>query len=226
MTKQIVVSRSGRITLMGCQWVVNWGDVPTWVGSIGAVGALFWAVFLYSRSLNDQRRAQARLIAPVGGAAPVQVRPGEAAKNPSVSKEGMFAIENGLKVIATDKVFYWATVRLVSTSDETFSGLRTWLVMEDGREVYFTLGFNEMAPHEDKLQTCYFWPGEITGQMKVRLQFQDANGRWWERINGTPVRQLRRGPDEIPPRRLQASRRVALVKPVLTAGRRLAKWCR
>ncbi|HET9082019.1 MAG TPA: hypothetical protein VFO01_16100 [Trebonia sp.] len=115
----------------------------------------------------------------------------------------MFALGADHKLIVTKEVV-WATVRLVSTSDETFSGLRTWLVMSDGHDVYVELGFNEMAPHEDKSHTCYFWPGEIAGQMKVRLQFQDANGRWWERVNGTPVRQLRRGPDEIPPRREQA----------------------
>lgn len=185
---------------MGCQWTVNWGDVPTWVGSIGAVAALFWAVFLYSRSLKDQRSAQARLIAPVGGAAPVQALPDEPVRSPSSGKGGMFALGPDHKMIVAKEVF-WARVRLVSTSDETFSGLRTWLVMSDGREAHFELSFNEMAPHEDKSQTCYFWPGEISGQMKVRLQFQDANGRWWERVNGTPVRQLRRGPDEIPSRR-------------------------
>lgn len=193
---------------MGCQWPINWGDVPTWIGSIGALGALFWAVFLYSRSLNDQRRAQARLIAPVGGAVPVQALPGEPTKDPSSGSIEMFTLQIGSKPIVAKEVFQ-ATVRIVSTSDETFSGLRTWLVMEDGRAVYFGLGFNEMAPHEDKSFTCYFWPGEISGPMKIRLQFQDANGRWWERVNGTPVRQLRRGPDEIPPRHEQSPDRVA-----------------
>lgn len=185
---------------MGCQWAINWGDVPTWVGSIGAVGALFWAVFLYSRSLKDQQRAQARLIAPVGGAAPHQALPGTPVRDQSSGKGGMFGLGANHKPIVAKEVF-WATVRIVSTSDETFSGLRTWLVMEDGRDVYFELGFDEMAPHEEKSQTCYFWPGEIAGQMKVRLQFQDANGRWWERVNGSPVRKLRRGPREICSRR-------------------------
>ena len=87
---------------------------------------------------------------------------------------------------------YMAKVRLVSTSDETFSDIRAALILEDGLEVKFALSFSEVAPHEEKNFTNYFYPGEISGHMRVRLQFRDANGRYWERINGEPVRELRR----------------------------------
>jgi hypothetical protein len=60
-----------------------WGDVPTWVAAVGTLGAVFWAVFLYRRSLRDGERAQARLLAPVGGVAPVQVLPGTAIESKS-----------------------------------------------------------------------------------------------------------------------------------------------
>lgn len=87
---------------------------------------------------------------------------------------------------------YFARVRLVSTSDETFSDIRVWLLPPDGTTVPFPLGFSEMAPHSDESYTHYYPPGVIFGSMKVRVQFRDANGRWWERVNGEPVRELRR----------------------------------
>ena len=182
-----------------CNWVINWGDVPTWIGAIGALGALLWAIILYSNNLRDQRRSQARLLAPVGGTVPLQDLPGTPVDAESVGFTGMFRLtpEHNL-VVAAETVK--AKVRLVSTSDETFSGLRAWLLVSDGREVYFPLGFDEMAPHEEKVWTVYYRPDEIVGGMAVQLQFQDANGRWWERVNGRPVRELRSGPKPHPPR--------------------------
>ncbi|HCX86210.1 MAG TPA: hypothetical protein DHV14_13975 [Micrococcales bacterium] len=81
-------------------------------------------------------------------------------------------------------------MRIVSTSDEAFADLRAWLVKEDGTEVDFPLGFNEIGPHEDKRFTVYYAPGQIGGNMRVRIRFRDANGRRWERTNGEPVREL------------------------------------
>jgi len=182
-----------------CDWVINWGDVPTWIGAIGALGAVFWAIFLYSNSLRDQRRSQARLLAPVGGAAPIQAPPGTPVEPQSIGSMGMFALTPDNKLLVA-KETYRARVRLVSTSDETFAGLRAWLLLGDGRQVHFPLGFDELGPHEEKIQNVYYWPGEIGGGMNVQLQFQDANGRWWERVNGHPVRELRNSPKPIPSR--------------------------
>jgi len=172
---------------------IDLGNAPDWVSAVGTVSAFLFAVFLYARNLKDASMAQARLLAPVGGVAPVQALPGELVKSPSAGSVGMFSlISEGYLVVSREVC--WATVRLVSTSEETFSGIRVWLIMPDGREVDFRLGFSEMAPHEEKIQTCYFWPGEISGNMKVKLQFQDADGRWWERVNGEPVRRLHQVP--------------------------------
>ena len=179
-----------------CDWVINWGDVPTWIGAVGALGAVFWAIYLYSKSLRDNRRAQARLLAPVGGAVPIQALPGTPVEPEAVGVNGMFALTPDRKLVVAKDVWK-ARVRLVSTSDETFSGVRVWLVLGDGREVHFPLGFDEVAPHEEKVRAVYYWPGQIEGGMNVQLQFQDANGRWWERVNGHPVRELRNGPKPI-----------------------------
>ncbi|MFJ6169536.1 hypothetical protein [Curtobacterium sp. NPDC092190] len=173
-----------------CDWSIDWGDAPGWVGAIGTVLALLWAVFLYSRSLSDQRRSQARLLAPIGGTAPVQVLPGELQKNPSVAMPGLveFDPNAGLRFVrAADS----ARVRLVSTSEEAFSNLVVHLVLADGRRIPFALGFDEMGPNEDRQFTVYYPEGTISGPMKVNLVFQDANGRWWERTNGEPVRSIR-----------------------------------
>lgn len=174
---------------------LDWGDVPTWVGAIGALAAFGWAVFLYGGTVRDQRRAQARLLAPVGGATPVLDLPGTTIRGEGVAPKGALMLNAERQLVSTGS-FPWVNVRLVSTSDETFTGIRVWLDLEDGTTVRFPLGFSEMAPHEDKDVYAYFEPGRVRGNMEVRIQFQDANGRWWERSNATPLRALRREPPE------------------------------
>lgn len=163
----------------------TWGDVPTWVGAVGTLGAVFWAVFLYRRSLRDSEREQARLLAPVGGVAPIQVLPGTLIEGAASGPSDLVGIIDGKAAVIAEANM--ATVRLVSTSNEAFSDVSAALLMEDGREEDFMLGFDEIAPHEGKIVTNYYRPGVIAGNMRVRLRFQDANGRRWERINGEPV---------------------------------------
>lgn len=163
------------------------GDVATWVGAIGTLGAVFWAVYLYRRSLRDSERAQARLLAPIGGVAPVQVLPGMEVEGEGSGPGDLLGISADRRPIVIAEA-YMATVRLVSTSDEAFSGTTAALLMEDGREADLALGFDEIAPHEEKKFTNYFPPGDIAGSMRVRLRFRDANGRRWERVNGEPLR--------------------------------------
>lgn len=98
-----------------CDWVINWGDVPTWIGAVGALGAVFWAIYLYSKSLRDNRRAQARLLAPVGGAVPIQALPGTPVEPEAVGVNGMFALTPDRKLVVAKDVWK-ARVRLVSTS--------------------------------------------------------------------------------------------------------------
>lgn len=173
-----------------CEWSINWGDVPTWIGAIGTLLAILWAVFLYRSSIEDGKRSQARLLAPVGGAAPVQALPGSVVSSPSSIDVDVYQNSTTLQLLLSEEAC-WSRVRLVSTSDETFSDIRVWLLLRDGTEVPFRMGFSEMAPHSDESYTHYYRPGVIFGTMKVRVQFRDANGRWWERVNGEPVRELR-----------------------------------
>lgn len=188
-----------------CSWAITWGDVPTWIGAIGTVGAVFWAVFLYTGSLEDRKKAQARLLAPVGGAVPVQVLPGAPVEPESNGSQDLIGIGPDRRVVVTSEA-YMVKVRIISTSAETFSDIRASLLLEDGRQVDFTLGFSEIAPHEEKIFTNYFHPGRVFGLMKVILQFQDANGNRWERINGEPLRSLPR--TRTAPTFLNAKRRI------------------
>lgn len=172
-----------------CAWSIAWGDVPTWVGAVGTVAALLWAVFLYRRSVLDKESAQARLLSPVGGAAPVQVLPGMDVEPECASTQDLIGLLPGGRLGVISEA-YMATVHIVSTSDETFAELSVALVLEDGSVVDFPLSSGEVAPHEARKFTYYFPPGIIYGNMRVRLRFVDANGRRWERTNGQPVRAL------------------------------------
>jgi hypothetical protein len=120
----------------------------------------------------------------------VQVLPGDRPKDPSMVMPGLVTFVPGQGAVFVAEAHY-AGIRLVSTSDEAFSGLRVKLITSERGEIAFPTSFTEIGPHEDKKFTIYFPPGQLSGYMKVHLTFQDANGRWWERTNGEPVRELR-----------------------------------
>lgn len=177
-----------------CPWAAEWGDVSSWVGAIGTVGALLWAIVLYSRDLDERKSSQARHLTQVGTVSPTQVLKGHVVQEDSTIFAGVGTTLSQDKRLVLLAEALQASVRVVSTSDEVFTGVRAWLVQDDGTEVVFSLGFDELAPGEERTWTDYYRLGDISGGMRVRLQYRDANGRWWERINGEPVRPLRKGP--------------------------------
>lgn len=173
-----------------------WGDMATWVGSIGTVGALIWAVFIYSGSVKDKKIAQARLLSVVGPPVQVQVMPGDMCKqNPSIfigvnaqpkppsygSGGGMILLEEAVSVF----------FRLTSTSDETFTITSVEIMREDGSALQIEFGWSDIEPH-GKLEISYYFPPETLGATKCyRVRFRDAAGRHWERVNGEPVRKYK-----------------------------------
>jgi hypothetical protein len=177
---------------------IDWGDVPTWIGSIGAVSAAGWAVFLYNGTVRDQRRAQARLLSPVGDTVPVQDLVGTPVVGEAVAPMGSIGLDENRRLVLIAE-HPKATIHLVSTSSEPFTDVSVWLDMPDREEVSFPLGFDAIAPHEEKIATAYFEPGIIAGSMPVRVQFRDANGRRWEKSSNKPLRQL---PTQSEPARL------------------------
>lgn len=173
---------------------VDWGDVPTWIGSVGTVIAAAWAVFLYNGTVRDQRWAQARLLSPVGDTVPVQDLVGSPADEPCVAPSGAIGLDAQGQVVLLGE-FPKATIHLVSTSSEPFTNVYVRLDIAEGEAVSFPLGFDAVAPHETKIATAYFEPGVIAGTMPVRLQFEDAHGRRWEKSSNKPLRQLRTRPE-------------------------------
>ncbi|HCX86211.1 MAG TPA: hypothetical protein DHV14_13980 [Micrococcales bacterium] len=91
--------------------MVNWGDVPGWVEGVGTIAALSWAVFLYSRSLGDQRRAQARKLAPVGGAVAVQALPGTPVEGEGSGDTTLLGVDNQ-QIVVISEAFYHRADRL------------------------------------------------------------------------------------------------------------------
>lgn len=156
------------------------GDVPTWLGAVGAVSAVGWAVFLYRGSLKDRRVAQARLLSVVGGAAPVQATAGSKVGPPPVVLEGVgvhmvSTPGEGQSLVLSEEAF-WARVHLVSTSGEAFSDLSATLLLDDAREVIFPLSVTELAPHATLEQRAYYKPGVLGGSMRVRVRFKTHRG--------------------------------------------------
>jgi hypothetical protein len=79
---------------------------------------------------------------------------------------------------------YGMTNHLVSTSNEASYGLSVMLINPAGRECRYQTTFNEIAPHEEVRFTVHVAPEALDGFTKVRLTFQDANGRWERTIRG------------------------------------------
>jgi hypothetical protein len=176
-----------------CDWTIDWGDVPTWLGALGTFLAFGLALILYRGSARDSMKAQARLLSPVGGASATVATAGTLVSPSASSPKRLLTRIPNIGVVVAEEAVY-STVRLVSTSGESFTDIRTWLVMSDGTEVYFEMTPRDFAPHEDATHTVYFSPGTVKGEMQVRVQFRDSNGRWWERLTGEPVRRLKSGP--------------------------------
>lgn len=104
------------------------------------------------------------------------------------SKDLFFRVK-GADTITT-KDCLRVTTHIVSTSNEAVSGLSAVLLLPGGEEVHLPLGITELAPGTTHNVTTLFPVGEVWGHLDVRLTFQDANGHWWSRTNGRPVKEI------------------------------------
>lgn len=173
----------------------DFGTVPEWIGAIGTVAAVGWAVFLYRRSLEDQEIAQARLLSIVNGAVPVSVSPMTLPEVPSTVRPGvdtgLFQQNGVIKSFIVSEALQ-VGVHLVSTSNETFNVKDVALIQDDGKVHDFKLTTDAIEPGVNLKSWNYYPPQTVSGGLRVRVRFQDASGRYWVRYNDEPVRKLKK----------------------------------
>ena len=123
----------GRETLAIGWHSLNWGDVPTWVGSVMTGAALLVAAFTYRRSVHDGAREQAKAItvwvtgdSSTAEGQTVHVRNGGAAAAYSVA---IYYLEQGRFPPDYRSPYY-----LVGSTGTGFIKLGTWASLGPGEE--------------------------------------------------------------------------------------------
>lgn len=165
---------------------IEWGDVPTWVGAVGTVAAVFWAVHLYRGSLKDKKMSQARLLSPMGARTFIQMQPGEELLIAPTLLEAGMRTNRGRSLEQSA----WRThVRLVSTSEEAFYRVSLAVIRNDGDVISIPIDTSELGPHES-LSWMVYLHKSAEEPMHVRVRFTDASGVRWERTNHEPLKAI------------------------------------
>lgn len=158
---------------------VNWGDVPTWVGSVGTVLAFAIALVLFALTLRDRQRDQAgRITAWVHG-------------NPTILRSGERAYRQASMETVTEdwsdseeRVLIEISIR--NTSDQIISDVRATLVTYPGRSKWGAAEMHwlDIGPGEELIRAMYRRTDVSASKARVRLVFTDTRGRHWTRLGG------------------------------------------
>jgi hypothetical protein len=166
----------------------DWGDVPTWIGSIGTLLAFAIALVIYAQSQRDRIRDEARRVS---GWAPngMQIIPaGEDLPN------AQFFTRIGAAPL-TDSVDR-CTVMIVirNRGDELISDVRA-TVVDPGDGSWWGVDeqrWLEIGPGQQMQRTVLYKDTGARGWPQVRLEFTDAANRRWTRRGGL-LRRYRQG---------------------------------
>lgn len=194
--------------------MTNHGEtVRLWIGSLGSVVALGAAVAPYRHNSKDRSRAQATHL--YCGFTPTYEigLPGDGLPNGSPQSDGVPTVLVGSPPAAlvpdsavqelrgnSDQASQrfelikhaeLVTLNLYSTSDEPFFNITIWITDAHGIDQAATRQ-DQLEPHVRVRHVAYFERGTLPASpLHVRLEFQDANGRSWQRIDTGPVWQRR-----------------------------------
>lgn len=146
------------------QLVIRLGRRPNLDWRCGHAFRSLLGCLLFQGGLDDKRRAQARLLAPIGRAIAVHQSAGTRIEKGAVTGPGVqleIAQAGHTRLVLRQSAVH-AAVRLVSTSNEAFSSVRVWLIQRDGSAVPFPT-VAEISPRETHEQHVYFLANEISG---------------------------------------------------------------
>jgi hypothetical protein len=146
---------------------VDWGDVPTWVGAVGTVGALFFAVITLRSEFRsrradeaDKRRAQASLVTAWTERSPAAIDDMRGLPDEGRERRPCVVVSN-----QSDGVVH-----------EVF-----WTLWDEETESRMDHGYvRALGP---RVTHRVVVPGPLGGEPTVRLIYQDAEGVLWGRAS-------------------------------------------
>lgn len=194
-------------------WYMHWDLVRQWIGSLGPVVALGAAVVPYRRNSKDRRREQATHL--YCGYSPKYelALPGDGFPDGRRETDGVPAFANVTSGKLTDPMMAWALTSpdanveainhslyeyaervrldLYSTSDEPFFNVAIWVTDTHGTDK-LAAAVGQIEPRGKQRYYAYFDVGTLPATpLDIRLEFQDAAGRSWQRFGTGPVKQCR-----------------------------------
>lgn len=191
----------------GCLNVVSswdWGSVPEWVGGLGAVAALIWAIRIYRGGKKVAKIAQPRRVTASSLTVPVS-------KGEWLSGLGHGVFEKGTLYPppldpTTKKVdlstqnakvnVHRVDVKVSNHSDEPITTVHVMLLDSgDSLIPHAQMGLASIDPGKHVLVTFVFNADAIELQnFKASIVFTDSAGFHWSRREGEPVRALKENP--------------------------------
>jgi hypothetical protein len=157
---------------------LQWGDVPTWFGSVGTVLAFAIALLIYAQSLGDRRRDQAgRITAWVHGN-PTILDAGQRAEN----EEDYEPVE-GSWTKNDKRILIEISIR--NASDQIISDVSATLVpLDRANWDVAEMRWLDLGPGEEQIKAIYKYMDDRAGRVRVRIEFTDTQGRQWIRLGG------------------------------------------
>lgn len=193
---------------------MHWDLVRQWIGSLGPVVAIGTAAVPYWRNSKDRRREQAAHmycgyspkyeVFPQGNGLPTGQPEHDGVKAiPIVMDNGLIGSEMAVLAQRPDADLSATSLTLnrnaervkldlYSTSDEPFFNIAVWVTDRAGHDRLAT-SVGQLEPHGKLRHYVYFNLLTLPASpLHIRLEFQDAAGRSWQRIGTGPVKQRRR----------------------------------
>jgi hypothetical protein len=161
-----------------------WGDVPTWVGSIGTVAAFGVAAGVYVQSQFDRRRSQAGKVTAWVSGGPIFF------PDPVLGELEHELIPAFASEIPVDRPRIWVEFSIRNGSDELISDVIATLLVgkySSLPEGSFWDGIETRFPEIPPGLTTWradFVHDDTKGAGIVRLQFTDSAGLRWLRVGG------------------------------------------
>jgi hypothetical protein len=169
---------------------VDWGDVPTWVGSVGTLLAFAIALVLFAFTLRDRQRDQAARITAWVHGNPTILRSGE--RDPyQANMEPVTEDPEDSCTDSEERVVIEISIR--NTSDQVISDVSATLLTYPGRSKWGAaeMRWLDIGPGEELIRAMYRRTDVSASQVRVFLVFTDTRGRHWTRF-GPDLRRSRK----------------------------------
>ncbi len=159
---------------------LSWGDVPTWIGSVGTTIPLATGAVVFAQSQSDRRRSQSGKVTAWVSGGPAIIPAGEHWEGDDQLIPGIGQTEIPISVPRV-----WIDLSIRNNSDDLITDVIARLMIYPGRSYWggIETRWPELAPGLTKWAAEYMDSG-VRGAAQVQLVFTDIRGRRWIRVGG------------------------------------------